>query len=152
MKRDVAVRAGALAAVDGSRSDAVSQIAAFSDGGVPGVLDLVGTPQTLQLGLDALAKGGKLFVVGMFGGELALSIPLFLLRGLTLQSSYVGSPAEMAEMMALVRRKGCPRIPITERSLSCANAALDDLRAGRVIGRTVLVPDRVKPVQPRDTA
>ncbi len=42
--------------------------------------------------------------------------------------------------MALVGRAKADRIPITTRPLTEANAALDDLRAGRVVGRSVLVP------------
>jgi D-arabinose 1-dehydrogenase-like Zn-dependent alcohol dehydrogenase len=46
----------------------------------------------------------------------------------------------MAELLDLVRRKRIPPIPIRERPLHEATAALADLKANRVIGRSVLVP------------
>jgi D-arabinose 1-dehydrogenase-like Zn-dependent alcohol dehydrogenase len=46
-------------------------------------------------------------------------------------------------MMALVRQAGGIHLPVTRRPLCDANHALADLKAGRVIGRTVLVADSV---------
>jgi D-arabinose 1-dehydrogenase-like Zn-dependent alcohol dehydrogenase len=59
---------------------------------------------------------------------------------LTLSGSYVGSLAEARELMALVRSGRIRPIPVDERPLSKANAALDDLRAAGVTGRVVLRP------------
>ena len=42
--------------------------------------------------------------------------------------------------MALVRENGVPALPIDERPLGEAQATLDDLRAGGVLGRAVLRP------------
>jgi D-arabinose 1-dehydrogenase-like Zn-dependent alcohol dehydrogenase len=43
-------------------------------------------------------------------------------------------------MLALVRSGKVQPIPVQTRPLSEAQAALDDLRAGRTVGRQVLVP------------
>ena len=51
-----------------------------------------------------------------------------------------GNLAELLELVALVRIHGLPALPLDRRPLSAANQALDDLRAGQVIGRVVLVP------------
>ena len=45
----------------------------------------------------------------------------------------------MSELMALARAGKLSPLPIEERPLAAAQAALDDLRAGRVVGRVVLV-------------
>ncbi|MYN68206.1 MAG: hypothetical protein F4X11_24845 [Acidobacteria bacterium] len=79
-----------------------------------------------------------LIVVGLFGGALQLPLPLLTLKQVTIRGSYVGSPAEMGELLALGRSGSIPELPIDERPLAAAQAALDDLRAGRVIGRVVL--------------
>jgi len=42
--------------------------------------------------------------------------------------------------VALVRERGGLAMPIDRRSLADADVALKDLRAGRVVGRVVLVP------------
>ncbi|MDB5410224.1 MAG: NAD-dependent alcohol dehydrogenase [Rhodospirillales bacterium] len=137
-KREAATRAGAYAAIDGAATDAVAQIKEAAGGQVWSVIDLVGSETTARLGIDSLTKGGKLIVVGLFGGAISLSLPLLPQRALTLQGSYVGSPGELRELLALVRRHKIPSIPIRERPLREANSALEALRAGSVIGRTVL--------------
>jgi propanol-preferring alcohol dehydrogenase len=140
-KREAALRAGALAAVDGAAGDAARQIRAIAGGPVRGVIDYVGANATARLGLDVLGKGGKLVVVGLFGGDLTLSLPLIPIRAITIEGSYVGSLQELKDLMALVAAAKADRIPITPRPFAEANAALDDLRAGRVVGRSVLVPN-----------
>jgi propanol-preferring alcohol dehydrogenase len=108
------------------------------------VIDLVGSSSTVRLGADSLIKGGKLIVVGLFGGDITLPTPFFPLRAMTVQGSYVGSLTEIAELLDLVRRKGLPSIPVATRPLADVNAALDDLRVGKVIGRVVLTPAHVQ--------
>ena len=139
-KREAALKTGARAAVDGKASDAVKQIRDAVGGPVWSVIDLVGSTATMQLGMDCLTKGGKLIVVGLFGGEISLAIPLIPQRALTIQGSYVGSLAELKELLALVRKHKVPPIPIHKRPLDHAPAALEELRSGRVVGRTVLTP------------
>ena len=104
------------------------------------MIDFVGATRTVQLALDSLIKGGRLIVVGLFGGDLAVPLPSLPLRAITLQGSYVGSLTEMAELLDLVRRKGVPDLPVATRPLTQVNEALEDLKAGKVIGRLVLTP------------
>jgi D-arabinose 1-dehydrogenase-like Zn-dependent alcohol dehydrogenase len=59
---------------------------------------------------------------------------------MTVQGSYVGSLPEMKELLELVRRTGAPPIPVRTRPLEEVNSALEDLRAGKVVGRVVLTP------------
>jgi D-arabinose 1-dehydrogenase-like Zn-dependent alcohol dehydrogenase len=140
VKREAALKAGAVAAIDGGAADAVKQITAAAGGGVWGAIDFVGAGSTVRLGIDSLIKGGTLVVVGLFGGELTLSTLMISLKAMTLRGSYVGSPGELAELLALVRRAGAPPVPIETRPLAAVNDALLDLKAGKVIGRVVLTP------------
>jgi D-arabinose 1-dehydrogenase-like Zn-dependent alcohol dehydrogenase len=66
--------------------------------------------------------------------------PFFPMRAMTIQGSYVGSLPEMRELLDLVQKKGLPDVPLATRPLDQVNAALDDLRAGKIIGRVVLKP------------
>lgn len=140
-KREAALAAGALAAIDGAAPDAARQIAAAVGEPVLGVIDYVGARATVQLGLDVLTKGGKLVVVGLFGGDITLPLPPIPMRALTIQGSYVGSLQELKELMELVGRTKTARIPITCRPHAEAAAALEELHAGHTVGRCVLVPD-----------
>lgn len=139
-KREAALKSGAQAVIDGAAPDAAKQIIDATKGGAWAVIDLVGSARTVKLALDSLIKGGKLIIVGLFGGDIAVPIPSLPLRAISIQGSYVGSLNEMAELLDLVRRKGAPDLPIGTRPLDAVNAALDDLKAGKVVGRVVLTP------------
>jgi D-arabinose 1-dehydrogenase-like Zn-dependent alcohol dehydrogenase len=139
-KREAALKAGAMAAIDGKAADAAAQIVKLTNGGAWNVIDLVGSSQTVKLGTDCLTKGGRLIVVGLFGGDITLSTPVIPLRAITIQGSYVGSLGELKELLDLVRLKGLPALPVATRPLTSAGSALDDLRVGNVIGRLVLTP------------
>ena len=138
VKRDAAMKAGAIAVVDGKAPDAAQQIIKLTNGGAWAVNDYVGSTTTVQLGVDCITKGGKIIVVGLFGGDITVSTPFFPLKAMAIQGSYVGSLPEMKELLDLVRAKGLPPIPMTTRPLDQVGSALDDLRAGKVIGRVVL--------------
>ena len=140
VKREAARRAGAQAVIDGNAADAAKAIIEATKGGAWAVIDLVGASRTVQLGVDSLVKGGKVIVVGLFGGDITVPTPSLPLRAMTIQGSYVGSLPEMAELLDLVRRKGAPDLPVATRPLAAVNDALNDLKAGKVIGRVVLTP------------
>ncbi len=139
-KREAARKGGAQTVIDGNAADAAQQIVDATKGGVWAAIDLVGSSTSARLGLDSLIKGGKLVVVGLYGGDITLPLPVLPMRAITLQGSYVGSLTEMTELLDLVRRTGLPPLPVATRPLSEVNAALADLRAGKVVGRVVLVP------------
>jgi D-arabinose 1-dehydrogenase-like Zn-dependent alcohol dehydrogenase len=139
-KRDAARKAGAQAVIDGGAADAAQQILAATNGGAWAVIDLVGSSATARLGIDSLIKGGKYIIVGLYGGDITLALPPIPMRALTLQGSYVGSLPEMKELIELIRRTGLPPVPVATRRLDEVNAALTDLRAGKVVGRVVLTP------------
>jgi alcohol dehydrogenase, propanol-preferring len=140
VKRKAAKEAGAAKVIDGKAPDAVKQIMEATGGGAWAVIDFVGSSDTARLGVDSLTKGGKLIIVGLFGGDMVTSTPYFPLRAMTIQGSYVGSLPEMRELLELVRRTGAPSVPLRTRPLDDVQAALNDLRDGKVIGRVVLTP------------
>lgn len=141
-KRESALKSNrVVAAVDPSKPEAVKQVLDLTGGvGVAAAIDYVGAPATAQFGLDVIRRGGTLVSVGLFGGAASVSLPLMPMRSVNWRGSYVGTLAEMHEMMGHILGGKVPRMPIEPRPLAAANGALDDLRAGRVIGRVVLKP------------
>ncbi len=127
---------GAQLTLDPSQPDAAAQLAALP-GGVWGVLDLVGAQATATLGLAALRKGGRYVVVGLYGGEIPLSLVPMAQRAITVQGSYVGSPQELREVVALAQSGRLARTPTQVCPPSQISDALDQLKAGQVIGRMV---------------
>ncbi len=144
-RRAAAIQAGAIEAIDPTVGDAASAIRRAAGGSVWAVIDCVGSAHTVQMALDLLVKGGQLIQVGLFGGEIALSTPIIPIRALSIQGSYVGSIAELQELMALVRTQRIPPIPTTCRHLHEAEAALNELEQGKVTGRLVLQPQAGRP-------
>jgi propanol-preferring alcohol dehydrogenase len=139
-KRDAALKAGAKAVIDGAAPDAAAQIIAATNGGAWAVIDLVGSSSTARIGIDSLIKGGKLIIVGLYGGDITVSLPPFPMRAITVQGSYTGSLTEIGELIELVKRTGLPPVPVRTRPLDDVNDVLSDLRAGKIIGRVVLTP------------
>ena len=62
------------------------------------------------------------------------------LQGHSIIGSISGSLGEARELLDFVKENKVNPIPIEERSLDRANSTLNDLRAGKIIGRVVLTP------------
>jgi alcohol dehydrogenase/propanol-preferring alcohol dehydrogenase len=139
-KREAAAQAGALAIVDGGAADALEQLIKAAGEPIRAAIDLVGNAKTAQLGFDCLTKGGKLVMVGLFGGGAPWALPLIPIKAVTIQGSYVGNLRETEELLDLVRTKKVAPIPVTPLPLAKANEALVDLQKGRLVGRAVLTP------------
>ena len=106
--------------------------------GIAGALDFVGAPATATLGIGALRKGGRYVICGLYGGEITQSLPPLAQRAISIIGSYVGNLQELKEVVALAKRKKLKPMPVETRPAMEANAALEDLKAGRVVGRVVL--------------
>jgi propanol-preferring alcohol dehydrogenase len=139
-RRAAALAAGAIAAIDPAEADAAQQVGNAVGQPILAILDLVGNTRSVSNALGLVGRMGKIVVVGLMGGDINLPIPMLPSRALTLQGSYIGSPAEVRELVDVVKRHGIPRVPITRRPLSEASDAIEDLRQGRFVGRFVLEP------------
>jgi D-arabinose 1-dehydrogenase-like Zn-dependent alcohol dehydrogenase len=136
-KREAALDAGAAAVVD--PADATARKSLLKEtGGVASAIDFVGAESSAAFGLSLLRKGGRLFMVGLFGGSLAIPLATLPMRGVSLIGVYTGTLPEFRELMALAREGKIKPAPIEMRPLDQAQQSLDDLRAGRIRGRVVL--------------
>jgi D-arabinose 1-dehydrogenase-like Zn-dependent alcohol dehydrogenase len=88
-----------------------------------------------------LRKGGRYVLVGLYGGELSLSLVPLAQRAMTIQGSYVGSLAELQEVVALARSGKLKPIPTAVCSMQEVSGILDQLKAGTVLGRVVAKAD-----------
>ena len=136
-KREAAITAGASAAFDPSDPTARKALLDAS-GGIFAACDFAGSEGSLHFATGVLAKGGKVVVTGLIGGAYSTAVAMFPLKAMTIEGTTTGTLAEARELIDLVRAKPVAPPPITERHLDQASKALDDLRAGRVVGRVVL--------------
>lgn len=135
-----AVDGGAKAGYNTKDSASAQKLMADTAGGAYAVVDFVGSEATFGYASQVVRRGGKIIIVGLFGGAMSMPLPMFPFRALTIQGSYVGSLGDAKEMMAKVRAGDIDPIPVQTRPLDQANQTLDDLREGRITGRVVLVP------------
>ena len=137
--RDLAKRHGAdLTIAPGP--DAATEIREFSHGyGADVVIDCVGSDETLALGAQSLRQLGDLTLVGLGGGTLPVSF-FSVPYEVSVQSTYWGNRAELAEVLDLAAR-GLLSAEVELFSLAEANDAYDRLRSGTIEGRAVVVPN-----------
>jgi D-arabinose 1-dehydrogenase-like Zn-dependent alcohol dehydrogenase len=137
-KLATAAKLGAKETVDTRDADAAKKLQ-----GIACAVDFVGSSATAALGIGALRKGGRYVICGLYGGELVHPLPPIAQRALGIVGSYVGSLQELKEVVALAKKKKLKPLPVETRPADEANAALEDLKAGRVLGRVVLDFQRV---------
>ncbi len=131
-----AMEMGATVAVNPGKPDAQETLAAL-EGGVVGAVDLVGMTQTAELARAVLRKGGRYVVVGLFGGEIEVSLVTLAQRAMTLQGSYVGSLQELREVVELARSGKLAPIPVAVCKPEQISETLDKLKSGDIVGRVV---------------
>jgi alcohol dehydrogenase, propanol-preferring len=136
-KRKAALAAGATAAYDPSDPQARRELTKAT-GGLLAICDFVGSERSLQFATGVLARGGKVVVTGLLGGTFSIAAAMIAIKAMTIEGTLTGTLAEARELLDLARTGKVAPIPTYDRPLAQAQAALDDLRAGRVVGRTVL--------------
>ena len=136
-KREAALAAGAAEAFDPSDPNARKALLKAS-GGIYAACDFAGSDASLNFATGVLAKGGKVVVTGLIGGAYSTAVAMFPLKAMTIEGTMTGTLAEARELIDLVRAKKIAPPPLAERPLTQASATLDDLRAGRIVGRVVL--------------
>ena len=139
-KRASALQHGASAAYDPQPADAFKRIGKACSFNIAGAIDFVGAESSSTLAVSLVRRAGQVVIVGLFGGEFRMALPLFALKSLSIAGSYVGSLSDLRELVALAQDVRLPEIPLDLRPLNSVNEALDDLSHGRVLGRVILLP------------
>lgn len=137
-KLGAAKKLGAKLALDTRAPDAAQKLQGLTMSRLAGAIDLVGMPATAALGLGALRKGGRYVLCGLFGGELVHPLPPFAQRAIGIVGSYVGNLQELKEVVALAKSRKLRPTPVSTRPAGQVTAILEDLKAGKVLGRVVL--------------
>jgi D-arabinose 1-dehydrogenase-like Zn-dependent alcohol dehydrogenase len=106
--------------------------------GLAAAIDFVGSAATAAIGIAGLRKGGRYVICGLYGGELVHPLPPIAQRAISIVGSYVGNVQELKEVVALAKKGEIKKAPVETRSAERANESMQDLKAGRVLGRVVL--------------
>jgi D-arabinose 1-dehydrogenase-like Zn-dependent alcohol dehydrogenase len=139
-KLAAAKKAGASATYNTKDPEAAKKLMGDTGGGAYAVVDFVGSEKSFAFASQAVRRGGKVIIVGLFGGSMQMPLPMFPFRAISLNGSMVGSLDETKQMMELVRAGKVDPIPYSKRPMKDASKTLDDLREGKIVGRVVLQP------------
>ena len=139
-KREAALAFGAALAFDPGAPDTARAIVKACGGNIAAAVDFVGSEASSTLAVNLVRRAGQVVIVGLFGGEFRLPLPMFALKSLRIAGSYVGSLPDLRELIALAQRTPLPPTPLVARPLAEVNQALADLAQGRIAGRVVLQP------------
>lgn len=137
---EAARKAGASETYNTKDPGAVKKLIADTQGGAYAVVDFVGSEKSFAFASGAVRRGGKIIIVGLFGGAMHMPLPMFPFRALSIHGSMTGTLADTLEMMEMVRAGKIDPIPYQTRPLVEANKTLEDLREGRITGRVILIP------------
>ena len=137
-KRAAALEMGATQFVDASLPDLPGRLLSATGGPVLGVIDFVNSSSTSATGLECLAKGGKLVLVGVAGGEIVVSLASMIFKPRTIHGTVTGNLRELREVVELARSGKLKPIPVTRMPKDKANEAFSSLSKGEVKGRIVL--------------
>lgn len=138
-KLEAARGMGASAVLNTKKSEnAVAELQKIAGGELKAAVDTVGGEATSGLALAAIRKGGRYVIVGLYGGQMTISLPTIPMRAISILGSYVGSLGELKELMEIVKSGKVKPIPIETRPIAAAYDTLQDLKAGKIVGRVVL--------------
>lgn len=136
-----AKRLGADIAVNSGAGDPVQSIKDITNGlGAEAVIDFVNNGKTAPNSFNMLRKRGKLVMVGLFGGSMEINLPLIPLRAFTITGAYTGKYSDLVELVEIAKKGKLQSVVSRRFKLDEANAALEELKAGKIIGRAVINP------------
>jgi propanol-preferring alcohol dehydrogenase len=107
------------------------------------VFDFVGTQETLDLAAHVTGRGGAIVMTGGGGGRLSITAEMGAGRApdreIAMVHTFGGTREDLERALALAEA-GRVHTHVEAHDLATASRVLDDLGAGKVLGRAVLVP------------
>jgi D-arabinose 1-dehydrogenase-like Zn-dependent alcohol dehydrogenase len=136
--RETALTNGAQTAYDPSEPEIARRILKGTEGGFDEIVDFAGSEKSMAFAVAVVARGGKIVVSGLMGGSFNMPMVQWAYKRMTVEGFMVGTLAEAHELMALARAGKIKAPPMREEPMSDVQKWIDQLRAGKVVGRVVL--------------
>jgi propanol-preferring alcohol dehydrogenase len=140
-KLDVAKKNGAEITINSKKEDPVKAVMELTDKlGADAVIDFVNASKTVETDMQFLRRRAKLVLVGLFGGELKLSLVTMPTRAYKLIGSYTGALSDLIELVSLAERGVIKPVVSNRFKLDQATEGLTMLKDGKIIGRGIINP------------
>ena len=140
-KLKVAKENGANEIVSPKDGDPAKRIMEITDNlGADAIIDFVNASKTVETDMKMLRRRGRVVLVGLFGGELKLSLVSMPTRAYRLIGSYTGSLSDLIELVSLAKRGVIKPVVSNRFKLSQATEALQMLKDGKILGRAIINP------------
>jgi len=140
-KLDVAKKNGADNTINSKKEDPVKAVMELTNKlGADAVIDFVNASKTVETDNQFLRRRARLVLVGLFGGELKLSLVMMPTRAYKIIGSYTGTISDLIELVSLARRGVIKQVVSNRFKLDQATEALTMLKDGKIIGRGVINP------------
>ena len=140
-KLEVAKKEGADIIVNSKKEDAAQAVMELTDKlGADAVIDFVNASKTVETDMQMLRRRARVVLVGLFGGELKLSLVSMPTRAYKLIGSYTGSLSDLIELVSLAKREVIRPVVSNRFKLNQATEALQMLKDGKILGRGIINP------------
>ena len=140
-KLEVAKKEGADVIVNSKKEGAAQAVMELTDKlGADAVIDFVNASKTVETDMQMLRRRARVVLVGLFGGELKLSLVSMPTRAYKLIGSYTGSLSDLIELVSLAKREVIRPVVSNRFKLNQATEALQMLKDGKILGRGVIIP------------
>ena len=140
-KLEFAKKEGADTTINSKNEDTVKAVMELTDKkGADAVIDFVNASKTVETDMQLLRRRARVVLVGLFGGELKLSLVTMPTRAYRLIGSYTGTLSDMIELVSLARRGVIKPVVSNRFKLDQATDALTMLKEGKILGRGVINP------------
>ncbi len=112
-----------------------------SDRGVDFLLELVGIPATMKYSIDVLAKRGRIVFVGYSNSDYVVSPVAMILKEASVLSSVAYRRSNLISVRNLAANGKLKPLVVGRYRLAEVNTALNQLKSGTAIGRSVIIFD-----------
>jgi alcohol dehydrogenase, propanol-preferring len=128
--------------INGKKENVSERIREVTSGlGVNFLLELVGVPATMKYAIEVLAKRGRMVFVGYSNADFVVSPVTMILKEVSVLSSVAYRRANLAAVRDLAISGKLKPLVVGHYKLSQVNDALNELKTGAALGRSVITFD-----------
>ncbi len=106
-------------------------------GGVDAALVFTASAAIVPTAISSLKRRGRAVLVGLTTDTFAVSPTELVIKGVSVQGSYLGSPEDLAQVFALAEQ-GMVKAKVSAHPLDQAPELISQLKQGRIAGRAVI--------------